>query len=38
MSTIPLDFWNFEASTFAVPVPGNAFVNQGACRFLRSDP
>ncbi|MFN9623670.1 MAG: hypothetical protein ACK587_12705 [Cyanobacteriota bacterium] len=38
MSTIPLNFWNFDAGTFAVPVPGNAFVNQGACRFPRSDP
>lgn len=38
MSTIDRKLWNFEAGAFAVPLPGNAFVNQGACRFLRSDP
>lgn len=38
MSTMPLDFWNVETGTFQVPVPGNEFVNKGACRFLRSDP
>jgi hypothetical protein len=38
MSTIPLNFWNFDTGSFSVPVPGNAFVNLGACRFLRSDP
>ncbi|MFM1800404.1 MAG: hypothetical protein RLZZ117_2682 [Cyanobacteriota bacterium] len=38
MSTIPLHFWNFDTGTFRVPLPGNEFVNKGACRFLRSDP
>jgi hypothetical protein len=38
MSTIERQLWNFDAGTFAGPLPGNAFVNQGACRFLRSDP
>jgi hypothetical protein len=38
MSTIERQLWNFEEGAFAGPVPGNAFVNRGACRFLRSDP
>lgn len=38
MSTIARPLWNFETGAFSVPLPGNEFVNIGACRFLRSDP
>lgn len=38
MSTFARPLWNFETGAFSVPLPGNAFVNIGACRFLRSDP
>lgn len=38
MSTLERQLWNFEEGACAAPVPGNALVNKGACRFLRSDP
>jgi hypothetical protein len=39
MSTFDRRLWNFEEGAFSVPLPGgNALVNQGACRFPRSDP
>ncbi|MFN6134459.1 MAG: hypothetical protein ACK46L_16425 [Synechococcaceae cyanobacterium] len=38
MSTFERPLWNFNTGAFTVPLPGNDFVNIGACRFLRSDP
>jgi hypothetical protein len=37
MSTFERPLWNFNTGAFSVPLPGNEFVNIGACRFLRSD-
>ena len=37
MSTIPRVGWNFEDGAFSVPMPGNDYVNRGACKPLRSD-
>ncbi|MFN7900952.1 MAG: hypothetical protein ACK5N0_15085 [Synechococcaceae cyanobacterium] len=38
MSTFERPLWNFQTGAFSLPLPGNDFVNLGACRFLRSDP
>ena len=37
MSTISRLEWNFEDGAFSVPIPGNDYVNRGACKPLRSD-
>jgi hypothetical protein len=37
MSTIPRAAWNFHEGAFSVPLPGNDYVNKGACKPLKSE-
>jgi hypothetical protein len=37
MSTINQALWDFDNNRFAVPMPGDLFVNKGACAPLQSD-
>ena len=38
MSTFERPLWHSQTGAFTLPLPGDDFLNMGACRFLRSDP